>query len=30
MQSYFSGKAQIIKGDRFSKSQCPQNDIEGD
>ena len=30
MQSYSSGKAQIIKGDRFSKSQCPQNDIERD
>ena len=30
MQLCFSGKAPIVKGDRFSKSQCPQNDIERD
>ena len=30
MQSCSSGKAQIVKGDRFSKGQCPQNDIERD
>ena len=28
MQSCSSCKAPIIKGDRFSKSQCPQNDIK--
>ena len=28
MQSYYSGKAPIVKGDRFSKGKCPQNDIE--
>ena len=30
MQSCSYGKAPIIKGDRFSKGQCPQNDIERD
>ena len=30
MQSCFSGKASIVKSDRFSKGQCPQNDIERD
>ena len=30
MQSYFSGKTSIVKGDRFSKGQCPHNDIERD
>ena len=30
MQSCSSGKALIVKGDRFSKGQCPQNDIERD
>ena len=30
MQSCFSGKAPIVKSDRFSKGQCPQNDIERD
>ena len=30
MQSCSSGKAPIVKGDKFSKSQCPQNDIERD
>ena len=30
MQSCCSGKAPIVKGDRFSKGQCPQNDIERD
>ena len=30
MQSYSSGKTPIIKGDRFFKSQCSQNDIESD
>ena len=30
MQSCSSGKAPIVKGDRFSKGQCPQNDIERD
>ena len=28
MQSCSSVKAPIEKGDRFSKGQCPQNDIE--
>ena len=28
MQSFSSGKAPIVKDDRFSKGQCPQNDIE--
>ena len=28
MQSCSSSKAPIVKGDRFSKDQCPQNDIE--
>ena len=30
MQSSSSGKTLIVKGDRFSKCQCPQNDIERD
>ena len=30
MQSGSSGKAPIVKGDRFSKGECPQNDIERD
>ena len=30
MQSCSSGKALIVKGNRFSKGQCPQNDIERD
>ena len=30
MQSYFSSKAPIVKGNRFSKGQCPQNDIKRD
>ena len=30
MQSCSSGKAPIVKGDRFSKGQCPRNDIERD
>ena len=30
MQSCSSGKALIIKGDRFSKGQCLENDIERD
>ena len=30
MQSCSSGKIPIVKGDRFSKGQCPQNDIERD
>ena len=30
MQSCSSGKAPIVKGDRFSKGQCPHNDIERD
>ena len=30
MQSCSSGKAPIVKGDRFSKGQCPQNDIKRD
>ena len=30
MQSCSSGYAQIVKGDRFSKCQCPHNDIERD
>ena len=28
MQLCFYGKAPIVKSDRFSKRQCPQNDIE--
>ena len=28
MQSCSSGKALIVKGDRFSKGRCPHNDIE--
>ena len=30
MQSCSSGKAPIVKGDRFSKGQCLQNDIKRD
>ena len=30
MQLCSFGKAPIIKGDRFSNGQCPQNDIERD
>ena len=30
MQSCSYGKAPIVKGDRFSKGQRPQNDIERD
>ena len=30
MQSCSSGKTPIVKGDRFSKGQCPKNDIERD
>ena len=30
MQSCSSDKAPIVKGDRFSKSQCPWNDIKRD
>ena len=30
MQSCFFGKTPIVKGDRFSKGQCPHNDIERD
>ena len=30
MQSCSSSKAPIVKGDRFSKSQCPHNDIKRD
>ena len=30
MQLCSSGKAPIVKGDRFSKCQCPQNDIKRD
>ena len=30
MQSCSSDKAPIVKGDRFSKGQCPHNDIERD
>ena len=30
MQSCSSSKAPIVKGDRFSKGQCPRNDIERD
>ena len=30
MQSCFFGKTPIVKGDRFSKGQCPQNDTERD
>ena len=30
MQSRSSGKTPIVKGNKFSKDQCPQNDIEGD
>ena len=30
MHSYASGKAPIVKGDKFSKAQSPQNDKERD
>ena len=30
MQSCSSNKAPIVKGDKFSKGQCPHNDIERD
>ena len=30
MKSCSSSKTLIVKGDRFSKGQCPQNDIERD
>ena len=30
MQSCSSGKTPIVKGNEFSKDQCPQNDIERD
>ena len=30
MQSCSSGKAPIVKDGRFSKGQCPHNDIERD
>ena len=30
IQSCSSDKAPIVKGDRFSKGQCPQNDIKRD
>ena len=30
MQSCSFGKAPIVKSERFSKGQCPQNDIERD
>ena len=30
MQLCSFGEAPIVKGDRFSKSQCPHNDIERD
>ena len=30
MQSCSSGKAPIVKGDKFFKGQCPHNDIERD
>ena len=30
MQSCSSSKTLIVKGDRFSKGQCPHNDIERD
>ena len=30
MQSCSSSKTAIVKGDIFSKGQCPQNDIERD
>ena len=30
MQSCSFGKAPIVKGGRFFKGQCPQNNIEGD
>ena len=28
MQSFSSGKAPIVKDNRFSKGQCPHNDIK--
>ena len=30
MQSYSSGKTPIVNDDRFSKGQCPYNNIEKD
>ena len=30
MQSCSFSKAPIVKGDKFSEGQCPQNDIERD
>ena len=30
MQSCSSSKTPIVKGDKFSKGQCPQNNIERD
>ena len=30
MQSHSFSKAPVVKGDRFSKGQCPHNDIEKD
>ena len=30
MQSCFFGTTLFVKGDRFSKGQCPHNDIERD
>ena len=30
IQLFSSSKAPIVKGDRFSKGQCPHNDIERD
>ena len=30
IQSCSSNKAPVVKGDRFSKGQCPHNDIERD
>ena len=30
MESCSSNKAPIVKGDRFSKPQCPYNDIKRD
>ena len=30
MKSYSFDKTPIVKGDRFSKSQCPHNDIKRD
>lgn len=30
MQSCYFMKTPIVKGDKFSKVQCPQNDVERD